>query len=220
PERVDRAEVRLGEAVTPLVVGGAVRGALAFRTEPLAAAGVATASVSLAPRTLTLTRAQVAHYLDEIGADSAVRAAYARGDGTWTETYVKHTKTFVRVGDGGADTSWRAPLGQRLELVPHVDPTTLRAGRTLAVRLLRCGAPLAGQAVGWVRGGSTRARMATTDADGTVRIALDRPGRWLVRTTTLHRRDGATGGCALPVDPAAPDAEWRSDFATLVLEVR
>ncbi len=221
-ERVERAESWLGGESAPLAVEAPGARALRLRTAPLARPGIATLIVSLAPRTLTLTRAQVAHYFDEIGAEPAVREAYARGDGSWTETYVKHAKAYVRVGDAGADSSWRDAIGQRLELVPRRDPTRLRAGTTLEMQLLRCMTPSAGQSVSWVRAGAARARMARTDAEGVVRIPLDRPGRWLVRATSLRPREAtmSVGGCTLPTDPSAPDAAWRSDFATLVLDVR
>jgi twitching motility protein PilT len=57
---------------------------------------------------------------------------------------VKHAKTYVRVGRR-ADSSWSEPLGLGLEIVPTADPTSLRAGSPLQVRLLKDGQPLAGQ---------------------------------------------------------------------------
>jgi hypothetical protein len=221
PDRIERAEARLGGTSTPLVTGSGSAKALRLVSAPLATAGTATLFVTLRPRTLALKPDQVAHYLDEVGADSSVRAAYARSGGAWTETYVKHAKSHVRVGDA-VDSSWREPVGQRLELVPQRDPVRLRAGGVLAVQVLRCMVPQPGQAVGWVRAGSRRSGMATADAEGVVRITLDRPGRWLVRATAIRPREQAmsAGGCEQATDPAAPDAAWRSDFATLVLEVR
>ena len=44
-------------------------------------------------------------------------------------------KTFVRVGESGADRSWEQPVGIALEIVPAKDPTALRAGDELTVRL-------------------------------------------------------------------------------------
>lgn len=220
-ERLDRAEAWLGGESSPLTVAGGTTAALRLTSAPLRSAGTATLLVTLKPRTLTLKPAQVAHYLDEIGADSSIRTAYARTGGAWTETYVKHAKSYVRVGDV-ADSSWREGIGQRLELVPRSDPVRLRAGTTLAVQVLRCMVPQPGQAVGWVRAGSTRPGLARADAEGVVRIRLDRPGRWLVRATSIRTSEQtmSVGGCDLPTDAAAPDAPWRSDFATLVLEVR
>lgn len=222
PERIERAHAYLAGAETPLVAGAARNRALRLTSAPLARAGTATLVVSLRPRTLTLEPRDVAHYLDEIGVDSGVRAAYRAGDGTWTETYAKHAKSFVRVGDVPGDSSWREPIGQRLELVPQGDPVRLRAGSTLRVQVLRCLVPQPGQSVGWTRAGAAKGGMARADAEGMVSVRLDRPGKWLVRATSLRTSDQtmSAGGCALPTDPASPDARWRSDFATLVLEVR
>lgn len=208
PERVRTAQVRLGGRTTTLKSAGSSRGALRFR-HTFPAEGVATLWVSLAPRDLALEPGDVAHYLDEIAAPDSVRAAYEAQPAPrrWRERYVKHAKTFVRVGDPAGGRSWAEPVGQHLELVPLDDPTALRPGSALAVRVLRGGAPLAGFPVGVVRAGGAQAALARSDAEGVLRITLPEAGRWMLRGTELRR------GSAQVID-------WESDFTTLTVEVR
>ena len=204
-ERVRTAELRLAGRTRALRAFTAGSRELVVRTRP-DRAGYATIFVTLHPRTLELTEDQVAHYLDEIGAGASLREAWERAPAPrrWRETYVKHAKTFVRVGPA-RDSSWAEPVGQELEIVPESDPAALHAGDTLAVRVLRGGAPLAGVAVGVVIEGQAPQRF-TTDEAGRARFALTAPGRALLRVTDIRAA-------------AAGDGSWQSDFATLTLLV-
>jgi hypothetical protein len=215
PERVVAARVRLGGRTAALPAPTKGARALRFRV-PLRQPGVATVWVSLAPRTLTLDSAAVMHYLDEIAAPDSVRLAYLRqlpvdGRRRWRERYAKHAVAHVLVSSPlrprpPADSSWARPAGLRLELLPLRDPTALRAGDTLAVRLLRRGAPLAEAAVS-AAGPDGRALAARrTDEEGTVAFVLPSAGRWLLRTTDVRRAE--RGG------------DWASDFATLTVAVK
>jgi hypothetical protein len=208
PDRVVRAESRLAGRTAPLPTPRAGRTALRYRWTPRAP-GVAALVVELAPRRLDLTAKQIDEYLDEIGAPAELRDAWRRRPEPkrWREEYAKHATTFVRVGAPDAsDTTWRVPLGAALEIVPERDPTALRAGDTLAVRVLRAGAPAAGFVVGARREGETTPAFARTDAAGRALIPLPRAGRWLLAGTDLR-----------PV--SEPDLTWRSDFATVTLAV-
>ncbi len=212
-ERVAAARARLAGAVDTLPPPRAAARSLRFRA-PLRRAGVATLWVDLAPRELALDSAEVVGYLREVGAPDSVRAAYLRpppagGARRWRERYVKHAKAVVRVASPqrpvpAADSSWREPAGQALELVPDVDPTALRAGDTLRVRLLGAGgAPVPFAAAGFVGAGARAAgALARTDAAGRVAFRVPAAGRWMVRATVLRRA-------------ASPDLDWESDFATL-----
>lgn len=207
PERLDTAAYRLGSRIgnlAPEPGTDALR--LHARFED---AGLATIWVSLRPRTLDLTPAQVDEYLPEIGAADSVRAIYERGTPRrWRESYRKFAKTFIQVGvSPNQDVSWFRPVGQALELIPNTDPTVVRVGMVLAVTLLKDGAPLVGQAVGADAEGEQMGTLQTTDANGSVRFTLIRPGRWLVRATQLRRS-------------AQPGLDWESDFATLTFAVR
>jgi hypothetical protein len=201
-ERIARSGVRLAGRELPLDV--TARGAHALDLHALLpSSGVATAWIALAPRQLTLDPEEVAHYLEEIGAVETAGEEWRRRPEPkeWRESYTKHAKTFVRVGAG--DDSWRQPVGLKLEMVPEADPTSLRVGASLAVRVLKDGAPAAGLAIGAVRPGGTR-QLVRTDAEGRAVVRLDRAGDWLLAGTDLR---------------ALPDGGWESDFTTLTVTV-
>lgn len=207
PARVERAGVRLVGNTTTLAVGEKGKDALAL-AGPLASAGIATLFVELHPRTLDLEPKEVDEYLAEIGAAPSVRERYiaAPAPRRWREAYTKHAKSFVRVGEPSSDRSWAEPLGLAFELVPESDPTALKPGQELAVRLLRAGKPAAGMAIGLVREGSPEGVLRTTDDAGRATFALPQAGRWLLRATELRPIEGK-------------DVDWESDFTTLTFEV-
>ena len=172
--------------------------------------GIAVIGVELKPRVLELSSDNIEHYFREIHADDAMRAVWAAlpEPHRWRESYVKTSKSFVRVGEPAtAERAWAEPLGLRLEIVPERDPTALRVGDELPVRVLRGGEPLGGFVIAFVSAGETREHVVATDAHGRASAALDTAGAWLVHGTDLRRAAG-------------PDLEWESDFSTMVVEVR
>jgi hypothetical protein len=205
PGRLVTSSCRVGGREIAMGVGPAWQYALRLRAW-MAVPGLAVCRVALGPRALDLDPAEVEHYLDEIGAREAVGSAWSAQPEPrrWRETYTKHAKAVVRVGDT-PDDSWRAPVGLALEIVPLSDPTVLKAGDALAVRVLKNGRPLAGLALRAV----TRGRAATfakTDADGRTSLALPACGPWLIAGTELRASSARPG-------------EWESDFTTLTLDV-
>jgi hypothetical protein len=204
-ERLARSGLRLAGATSPLVPRSGGRRALRLAATA-GASGSAVAWVETHGRTLALTPDQLTHYLDEVGADEALRRQWTTsGLTTWRESYVKLAKSVFRVGEGSGDRSWAEPVGMDLELVPEADPSALRRGDTLSVRLLWRGQPVAGLAVG----AASRSRslpLQTTDSTGLVRFSIEADGPWLVRATRIERA-------------TLPDADWRSWFATLTFSV-
>jgi uncharacterized GH25 family protein len=205
PERLVTSACRIGGADVAMGVGPSWQYALRLRAW-MAAPGIAVCRVALGPRALELEPAEVAHYLDEIGAQAAVGPLWAKvpEPRRWRETYTKHAKAVVRVGDT-AEESWREPVGLGLEVVPLADPTRLKAGTALPVRVLKAGQALAGLPLRAV----TRGRppvLVTTDAAGEATIALPAAGPWLIAGTELR-------------PSAARPGEWESDFTTLTLDV-
>ncbi len=206
PGRVVRAAARIGNAIQSLPRPVSTPVALQYTWTPRRA-GVATLGVELAPRTLTLASDKIEEYLTEIDATPAVRAKWKAlgGRRQWIESYAKHAIAYIRVGDM-RDSSWARPLGFRLEIVPERNPTSLRAGDTLVVRILRGGAPAAAFAVGAIHEGSTSAHFAHTDTRGRATIVLDAAGRWMLNGTDLRRS-------------SKPAFVWESDFVTTTLYV-
>ncbi len=203
--RLARADVRLAGAVTKVTSFEPAKRSLTLAV-PVPRAGIATLAVALAPATLELDEAHVVEYLDEIGLTEQVLPLWQKEPATrrWKETYRKLAKTFVRVGEPAAsDASGQEPAGLPLELVPEADPTALRTGDSVAVRLLKDGAALPRIAVAAVNGG--KRTLVTTDAEGRARFALGAPGPWMFAATDLRRR---------------ADGTWESDFTTMVVEVQ
>lgn len=207
PDRVAAARCRLAGHTFEITTRSLEPRSLRFRTR-LAEPGVATFWVELKPRALQLTAAQVREYLDEIDATVAIRKAWAdaKKPRRWREVYTKHSKTFVRVGNERSDRLWAEPVGMRLEIVPEKDPTTLRAGDELPVRVLRDGAPMREFPLGLVFEKNSHGKTQKTDADGRATFRLDRKGRYLIRGTDLRKASQA-------------GVDWESDFTTLTLSV-
>ncbi len=202
-QRLAIARMRLGGRL--LDISNKARAAHALvLTAPLAMNGLAAVFFSTRPLTLTLSDAQVEEYLDEIGAKDSVGRIWRERPApkTWRETYRKHGKTFVRVGDA-ADESWREPVGRPLEIVPESTPMALRAGAEITLRVLSAGQPAADFRVSGFTKGAAR-RLVRTDRDGRAALKLDRPGPWLLAGTELRPSGDA----------------WASDFTTLTLEVQ
>jgi uncharacterized GH25 family protein len=211
--RVARAVVREAGVTRLLPRPSAAALRLEYTWTPRSA-GVASVGIELQPKTLVLEPQLIEEYLGEIDASDAIRATWkSLGDTQkWTESYTKHAMTFVRVAphrsDSAwiADKSWTRPLGLALELVPERDPTALRAGDTLVVRVLRHGVPIPGFSVGAIREGRRKASFFHTDAAGRARVIVDADGRWLLNGTSLRR---STTGATV----------WESDFVTATVHV-
>jgi ketosteroid isomerase-like protein len=135
-----------------------------------------------------------------------------------TRRYTKYAKALVEVGAGGARVATRR-VGHPLEFVPLRDPSSLRAGDTIAVLLLFEGQPLPAAKVhaGVVPvtpgaaldalAGTERHEELTTDADGRVQLPLGEAGLWNLRTLQIMAAPPGTG------------ADWDSHWATLVFEI-
>jgi hypothetical protein len=204
-DRIARSGVRLAGRTEPLQAAGKSAKALRLRARA-EGEGISAAWVETHPRTLTLKADELAHYLEEIGAGDSIGAEWKRsGLAAWRESYVKLAKALVRVGAARDDPSWGEPVGLELELVPERDPTSLRPGESLSLRLIFRGRPLPDLAVGAVGGGQSLP-LQKTDAEGRVSFALAGSGPWLVRATRLERASRA-------------DADWRSWFATLTFVI-
>lgn len=204
--RVGRALVRLGgKTATPKTPKRRQHG-LEFAVA-LPRPGIALIGVSLKPKELVLAPEKIHEYLEEIGALETAGALWAGlpEPKSWRETYAKHAKTFVRVGDPSGDDSWGLPAGLVLEIIPENDPTLLAAGDELAVRVLKNGAPLAGFVLAAEHDPKSPRALKTTDARGRAVFVLDRAGPWLLSGTDLRWKSDA--------------AAWESDFTTLTVLV-
>ena len=168
--------------------------------------GVAVVYAEFHPRDIDLETDQVAEYMDEIGAPESVRRAWkdAGPDAKFHETYTKHAKTYLRVGDSGDAKGCLGPVGFNIDFLPKKDPTALKVGDTLTIKVIRGGREMESFAVGTVCSGNHKTTLQRTSKAGMVSIAIDGPGWWLVRGTELRRK---------------VDGTWESDFTTLTFFV-
>lgn len=207
PERVQSAQCRLAGKTFDITNKSAAPNSLQFKTE-LADAAVATFWVKLPARSIELKPEEVKEYLDEVDAPDALRKEWAEmKEQRWRESYTKHPKTFARVGEPSADLSWAEPAGMFLEIVPEKDPTALKAGDDLPVRVLKDGKPFAGFSLNAVSAGQAKGETRKTDSDGRVTFRVGTAGRWLLRGTDIRKSN-------------QPETDWESDFTTLTLEVK
>lgn len=143
------------------------------------------------------------------------RAKHGETEKPVRERYSRYGKTLLRVGIGGSSSHVTAPLGLRIELVPQVDPTTLRAGSTLRLRLLLDGQPAPNALVGAIYASAkgspeTWPLTGRTDAKGDVAFRLHDVGPWLIRAVRTVRRTGETGELA---------SDWESYWASLSFQL-
>ena len=107
---------------------------------------------------------------------------------------VGRVETFVT--NGAPDEGALAPTGQGIELVPVTHFNDLFAGEEASFRVLVDGQPAGGLEFEIVRGG-TRYRnaqdeiMATTDADGLLRVTWPEPGLYWLETSVQDDRPSA-----------------------------
>ncbi len=207
PDRLAAARCRLAGKTLDISDHTLAKKSLRLRVR-VESPGVATIWAESKPRTPDLKPAEVKEYLEEIGATETVGREWESSPEPqkWRETYTKHAKTFLKVGNPGSDGSWAEPTGMALEFVPETDPTAVVTGTDFPVRLLRDGRPLAGLSVGVRAAGQKTGRIYKTDADGRVSFPLDRPGWFLLHATQIARS-------------SQPAGEWVSHFATLTVKV-
>lgn len=162
------------------------------------------------PRFIKLAAKDFNSYIRGEGFKRVIRLREQRGrtQAEGRELYSRYAKLLV--GDAGLDAT-RA-LGHELEIVPDKNPSDLRAGDSIPVRILFRGRPLAGARVSAIYEGAELKGheypvTSETDEQGRVVLKLDRSGLWYVRLIHMIPADGEK------------DADWRSFFATLTFRV-
>ena len=205
-QRVANASCRLGKERFEVTDLRAELSSLVLRRS-FPKEGVATIWLDLKPKEIELSDDQVAEYLDEIGASAEIRRLWSeqRGRVAFKETYTKHAKTFVGVGDIGGDTSWKVPVGAALELVPRTNPCAVVAGTDFVVELRSKEGAVAGASIGLIVDGAKDRVFRKTDSEGLASFPVTRPGRAMTFVVLLNRQKDGTS--------------WVSDFATLTFQV-
>jgi uncharacterized GH25 family protein len=97
-------------------------------------------------------------------------------------------KTLVDVGN--QKQGFDRPAHSSLEIIPLKNPTVLKVGETLPVKVTFQGKPLAGAEImythdGWSDPNKPFALLGKTNARGEITVKLDQPGRWFL--TASHK---------------------------------
>lgn len=139
----------------------------------LLTAGTALLSVHSKPNFIELAPLKFEEYLKHEGLEHVIRrrAEPNEAASSGRERYSKYVKSLVT--SGASDRSFSQPVGFPIEIIPESDPSALKAGDTLPVRVLFRGKPPA----------DLQVEMAWLTAEGK---AERRPRRQ--RAATPHRR--------------------------------
>lgn len=161
------------------------------------------------PRPIELPPEKFEQYLKEEGLEKVIAAREARGDSQKPsrEIYSRCAKTLLDA-DGAGSNGYDRTIGMRLELVAEKSPKELGGGRSMPMRLLFEGKPLAGALVVAIHREDPEKRLsARTTASGRVTLDLAPAGVWLVK--------------AVHMVPALPSsgADWESLWASLTFEL-
>ena len=205
PSRIERAEWRIGERSGTFTSFDKGDSSLSISGR-VATDGVAVVYVEFHPRDIDLAPEEVGEYMDEIGAPESVRRAWEKEgpDAKFHETFTKHAKTYVKVGESGDAKGCLGPVGFAIDYLPERDPASLKVGDTLAIKVIRGGQELESFAVGTVCAANGKTLLQRTSKSGMVAITVDAAGWWLVRGTELRRKS---------------DGTWASDFTTMTFYV-
>lgn len=171
--------------------------------------GLLVAGYQSHPSHVALSAAKFRQYLADEGLDriAALRASRGEADANATEIFTRCARTLVLLG--APDAAQRdQPLHFILELVAERNPYAMRAGQDVPFRLTYNGEPLAHALIVAINQREPQARIsARSDADGRVRLTLDKPGAWLIKA--VHMTPA----------PAGSDSQWASYWASLTFDL-
>lgn len=204
-QRYTRFELR-GRSGARDLLGGFREDEAAIATTGPLGRGTWMVALDAGPRDIELEpRKFEAYLLEERLIDILVaRVSGKTEDAPGRERYSRYLKAVLRRGDRSDDRWVTRPIGQVLEIVPGVDPTSLHSGALLPVQVLLRGKPLVGRAVTAVvrRNGRFSSQTVRTDREGRARFRVDRSGTWIVRLVHMEPSHEAS-------------ADWRTFWASM-----
>ncbi|MEO6315012.1 MAG: DUF4198 domain-containing protein [Chitinophagaceae bacterium] len=128
-------------------------------------------------------------YLKEDGLTAAMayRIAHHETDSSGREVYQRSVKTLLQVGDKKSNVSKATNLP--LDIIPLLNPYTLKDNDSLAVKLLFRNRPLTKHLVNvWHRiNGKTTRQQYQTDELGKLRFPVATSGKWMVSAVNMMR---------------------------------
>jgi uncharacterized GH25 family protein len=172
--------------------------------------GTYVVACALKPREIRLTGKEFNEYLEHDGISSILELRKKEGilDKDAVEFYSKYPKAIIQAGDTLDDTPTK-PVGLTIEIVPKVNPYTLKKGDNLNVTVLFRGHPLPGADLAWSHPGlgGKVAGWTKTDAKGDAVIPLVKRGPYMIRMTHMEWVKKETH-------------EWESFWTALTFEVK
>jgi hypothetical protein len=168
-------------------------------------AGVGVIGLDLETRTEETTPAALSDFIDR-HAPASLEARPEEGDKVEV-LRVESFKTLLRVGETrGAEGVAMDKTTLTVDIRPIFDPTNMKPGSTLAVRVYAEGQSIPGARVTATHLASGRSVEAETDASAIGDLTLEWPGAWLVE---FHH-----------VAPPGPDGRWAIFSATMTFDVQ
>jgi uncharacterized GH25 family protein len=171
--------------------------------------GTYVAAISLKPKEIKLKAKEFNEYLLHDGLSMIYELRKKKGilDKDAVEHYSKYAKTIIRVGNQLDDTPTE-PLMLPIEIVPGVNPYSLKRGDSLEVTVFFKGQQLSNAELAWSFPGQGEkfAGVTKTDANGKAAIPLVKTGAYVIRLTHMEWVKKKTH-------------EWESYWASLTFEV-
>jgi uncharacterized GH25 family protein len=208
-ERLKDATLHSAKGKVP-IAGLREDGKRAVGTVQVTGNGYQILSLQAAPNAIDMDAREFREYLEEEGLHAVIdwREKNGREGAKARERYTKYAKALVVAGK--PDAGFSRSVGLPIEIVLEKDPSKLKAGDTLPVRVLFRGAPARDIQVIAANTGVAGAKPAPagrTNAQGRVSIPVAAAGT--LRLHAIHMEQ-----CT---DPSA--ADWESFWATLTFQI-
>lgn len=176
-----------------------------------AGAGLAVLTSQTLPSFIELDPKKFKSYLEHENLTNALkwREEHKETGKPGKERYSKYVKSLIRVGK--SDGQYAERTGLAIEIVPEVDPYSLKPGAKLPVQVLFRGKPAADVAVesAWLEGGKAKMEVfGRTDANGKLTIPVKATGPHRLHAIVMER-------CAEP-----QVADWESFWASLTFAIQ
>lgn len=167
-------------------------------------------ATAIKPKEIRLSAKEFNEYLEHDGISNILELRKTERilDKDAVEFYSKYPKTVIQVGDSMDDTPSR-PVGLTIEIVPKVNPYTLKMGDELPITVLFRGKPLAGIDLAWSHPGleGKVAGWTKTAPNGDALVPLVKRGPYMIRLTHMEWVKKQTH-------------EWESYWTALTFEVK
>ena len=173
--------------------------------------GLAILTASTIPSFIELEAAKFRSYLEHENLTETIkwREAYGEASKPGRERYSKYVKSIILAGKG--DEYYREKTGLVIEIVPEVDPYSVRAGESLPVQVLYKGKPAVDVAVesAWLEKGKAKTKVVgRTDSNGRVNVPLEAIGPHRLHAIVMERYADSKV------------ADWESFWASLTFEIQ